>query len=156
MKRTAVKILMGALLVSLVGCAGMGPKEQAGTVVGGALGGLGGAQIGSGRGRTAAIIGGTLLGALVGQNVGRSLDRSDEMRAAQALEYNRTGQPTSWHNPDTGADVTVVPERTYRSENDRYCREYTMNIIVGGRREKGYGTACRQPDGSWQTVSQSY
>ena len=155
MKRAAVKTLISALMLSVVGCADMGPKEGVGTVVGGALGGLGGAQIGSGRGRTAAIIGGTLLGGLIGQQVGRSIDRTDEMRAAQALEYSRTGQPTSWHNPDTGGDVTVVPERTYRTASNQYCREYTMNIIVGGRREKGYGTACRQPDGSWQTVSQS-
>lgn len=155
MKRAAIKILIGALLVSVVGCADMGPKEGLGTGAGAIFGGLAGTQVGSGRGKTAAIIGGTLLGALLGQQVGRSIDRTDEMRAAQALEYNRTGQPTSWHNRDTGGDVTVVPERTYRTASDQYCREYSMNIIVGERREKGYGTACRQPDGSWQAVNRA-
>ncbi len=31
------------------------------------------------------------------------------------------------------------------------CREFTRTITIGGHRETGYGTACRQPDGSWQT-----
>jgi surface antigen len=26
-------------------------------------------------------------------------------------------------------------------------------VTVGGRAEQAYGTACRQPDGSWQIVS---
>ena len=28
------------------------------------------------------------------------------------------------------------------------CQEH--EIKVGGRMEQGYGTACRQPDGSWE------
>jgi hypothetical protein len=35
----------------------------------------------------------------------------------------------------------------------QYCREYTQNIMVGGRMQEGYSTACMQPDGSWQQVS---
>ncbi len=36
----------------------------------------------------------------------------------------------------------------------RYCREYTKTITVGGKpQEQGYGTACMQPDGSWEIVS---
>ena len=35
----------------------------------------------------------------------------------------------------------------------RYCREYTTEAVVGGRTKQVYGTACRQPDGSWQLVS---
>jgi hypothetical protein len=33
-----------------------------------------------------------------------------------------------------------------------YCREYTGPIRVGGRVQQGYGTACLQPDGSWQMI----
>jgi hypothetical protein len=40
----------------------------------------------------------------------------------------------------------------YNGSND-YCREYTGTIYVGGRAQQGYGTACLQPDGSWQVVS---
>lgn len=35
----------------------------------------------------------------------------------------------------------------------RYCREYTKTIRVGGQLQSGYGTACMQPDGSWELVS---
>lgn len=36
-----------------------------------------------------------------------------------------------------------------------YCREFQRNIVVGSRVQPGYGTACLQPDGSWQTVSEN-
>ena len=151
--KAILRLLMSALAVLLMGCTDVGQKEQVGTVLGGVLGGIGGAQIGAGTGRTAAIIGGALLGSIVGGQLGRSVDRTDELKAMQALEYNRTGQASSWENPRTGGDVTVVPVRTYQAENEQYCREYQMTIVVEGRRETGYGTACRQPDGSWRVVS---
>lgn len=37
-------------------------------------------------------------------------------------------------------------------ENDRYCREFTRDVKIGGKHEQAYGIACRQPDGSWQIV----
>lgn len=33
-----------------------------------------------------------------------------------------------------------------------YCREFTQPLNIGGRAEHGYGTACQQPDGSWEIV----
>lgn len=38
--------------------------------------------------------------------------------------------------------------------NDNYCREYTKTITIGDQKEVGYGTACLQPDGSWEVVSE--
>lgn len=32
------------------------------------------------------------------------------------------------------------------------CREYRSTVNVGGVRQPIYGTACRQPDGSWRIV----
>ena len=144
--------LVTALAASLAlgGCAtNQGPNEQGGMIIGGALGGLLGNQVGRGSGRTAAIIIGTLAGAAIGGNIGRSMDDTDRMKTAQALETVRTGVPTSWQNPDTGNQYTVVPTQTYES-NTGPCREYTIDATVGGRPDKIYGTACRQPDGSWQ------
>ena len=31
-----------------------------------------------------------------------------------------------------------------------YCREYNTTTRVNGRYQPSYGTACMQPDGSWQ------
>ena len=127
-------------------------KGTAGMVIGGIAGGVLGSTVGRGGGRTAGIIVGTLLGALVGKEIGDSLDDADELRAAHALEKNQTGQPSTWVNPDTGAEVTVVPEKTYQRPSGEYCREYRTEVTVGGERQEAYGTACRQPDGQWKVV----
>lgn len=124
-------------------------QEQAGVVIGAVVGGLLGSQVGHGGGRTAATIVGTMVGAVVGGNVGRSMDETDRLKTAHALETVRTGVPTRWRNPDTGYQYNVVPIRTYEAPQGP-CREYTVDAVVGGRTEKVYGTACRQPDGSWR------
>jgi surface antigen len=127
-------------------------KEQAGTVVGAVVGGVIGSQFGHGGERTAATIIGAIAGGAIGSAVGRDMDRADRMRTAQVLESSPTGAPTSWRNPDTGHAYTVVPTRTWQSAEGP-CREYTVDSVVGGRAEKVYGTACRQPDGSWRAVN---
>lgn len=37
--------------------------------------------------------------------------------------------------------------------NSGYCREYNTTSRIGGRIQTTYGTACMQPDGSWQRVN---
>ncbi len=39
-----------------------------------------------------------------------------------------------------------------RTNDGRYCREYQNTVKVGGNRQSSYGTACQQPDGSWEIV----
>ncbi|MGE5505594.1 MAG: hypothetical protein ACM31L_14320 [Actinomycetota bacterium] len=46
--------------------------------------------------------------------------------------------------------VPVSP--AYTDAFGRYCREYQVTVMVGGMPRPGYGTACMQPDGSWQMV----
>lgn len=147
MKRTYAILLAGTIILSA--CA---TREQTGTVTGGVLGGLAGSTIGGGSGRTAAIVGGTIVGALIGGAVGKSMDAQDRQQAYLALENGRTNEPYAWRNPDTGASYTVTPTRTYENHAGLYCREYYTDAVVDGRRERIYGTACRQPDGSWQSV----
>jgi len=69
-----------------------------------------------------------------------------------ALENNPTSQASDWVNPDTGRSGAVVPTNTYDNAQGQPCREFLTTIIIGGQEEQGYGTACRQPDGSWQLV----
>ena len=154
------KILLPfVLVISLAACAEgqYGNKQVGGAVIGGTLGGLVGSKIGSGKGQLAATAVGTLLGALAGSEVGKSLDRIDRMHAAQtsnaALEGNRAGQMSSWNNPDSGNSGNFTPTRTYRTSSGQYCREYQQTVMVGGREQSSYGTACRQPDGSWRIVN---
>ncbi|MDQ2102275.1 hypothetical protein [Azospirillum isscasi] len=41
----------------------------------------------------------------------------------------------------------------YVARNGQLCREYQTTIMVGGVAQPGYGTACRQADGSWRVVN---
>lgn len=131
-------------------------KQQSGVLLGGATGALLGSQFGSGSGKVLGAGLGALLGAFAGGQIGKYMDRQDKMRMEKttqtALERGRTGQTSSWKNPDSGHSGTVTTTQTFQNDG-RYCREYTQTINIGGKIEKGYGTACRQPDGAWQVVS---
>jgi surface antigen len=147
------------ILISLIliGCAttqgGGRPKTIIGGLGGAAAGGLLGAAVG---GDTAGIIAGTLIGGLVGGAVGDRLDAADRREAQEAAQYSlersRSGTTTAWQNPDSGNSGTVTPTRTYQAANGQYCREFQQIITVDGKEKKGFGTACRQPDGSWKIV----
>jgi surface antigen len=132
------------------------PKQTMGTILGAGTGALIGSQIGSGRGQMVGIAVGTLAGAMLGSEIGKSLDNADKamsQRTAQAsLETNRTGQTSSWRNPDSGNSGTYTPTSTYRSTSGQDCREFEQTITVEGRTERAMGRACRQPNGTWQVV----
>jgi surface antigen len=121
-----MKTLVVALasLVALGACSqgpGGGYKQPVGTLAGGALGGLAGAQIGGGTGKLAATAAGALLGAVVGNDIGGSLDRADAAyygrnpgpgyyAAAPAPSYYATGQ--GYAVPAYGGGGTVTPVYT--------------------------------------------
>lgn len=44
--------------------------------------------------------------------------------------------------------VVVAPRE--RSENRTGCREYQTTVVINGREERAYGTACPNQDGSWE------
>ena len=128
-------------------------RQLAGQVVGGAVGAVVGSQFGKGDGQLIATGAGALIGVLLGGEVGRGLDSQDRACVGRTLETVTTGQTVAWQNPDTGADVRTTPRRTYQTDSGRYCRGYTTSASVGSRQQQVYGTACRQPDGSWEIVS---
>ncbi len=149
-----VLILLAIFSFLIVGCAQhSGPKEGVGTLLGATGGAILGSNIGGGKGNVAAIAIGTLAGALFGQEIGRSLDRADQIAMGQnaqySLEHTRSHETTRWDNPDSGNSGSLTPTRTYQQAPGQYCREYRQTVIVGGQKENAYGTACRQPDGSW-------
>jgi surface antigen len=152
------KLLPAALAAALVAACSqdVGVKQTGGAILGGIGGGLAGAQFGKGSGNLAATAIGTLLGAYVGSEVGKSLDKADQAAMTKANDTAQTapvGQSISWNNPDSGHSGTVTP---VRDGTDRatgaYCREYQTTVTVDGKTEKAFGTACRQPDGSWKVV----
>ncbi|RQD59328.1 MAG: glycine zipper 2TM domain-containing protein [Desulfonatronovibrio sp. MSAO_Bac4] len=153
MKNLIILMIVGTFF--LAGCA-ESKHTVGGAALGGIAGGIAGTQIGKGSGRTAAIIGGTLAGAALGGYVGSYLDRMDQMdkrNLNSTLESQPTGQTSQWNNPDTNTSYAVTPTNTYQQqETQRYCREYTTEIIIGGEVEQAYGTACRMEDGTWEII----
>lgn len=129
-------------------------KQDTGTVLGGVGGALLGAQVGKGNGQLVGVAAGTLLGAALGNSIGASLDRADmtyyNRTSQQALETGQAGQSLPWRNPESGNSGSVTPGKYYQASSGQYCREYTQSINIGGRVERGVGTACRNEDGSWQ------
>ncbi|MEM7616819.1 MAG: RT0821/Lpp0805 family surface protein [Pseudomonadota bacterium] len=156
-----ILFIIFALLISSACTNGQGfniKKENIGLITGAIGGAWAGSNVGGGKGRVAAIAAGTLLGAALGKSIGSSLDKADmayyNQTSQQALETNETGQVSSWNNPDSGVSGTIKPVKTYReASTQRYCREYTQTITVNNQTETAYGTACRQPDGSWKITS---
>jgi surface antigen len=127
-------------------------RDLIGGLVGGVTGAILGAQVGKGKGKLAAVAGGALLGALIGGSIGRGMDQVDAGCVGQTLEHAPERQTVTWRNPDNDTDYAVTPVKTFQRDDGRYCREYTATATIGGKPQETYGTACRQPDGSWQIV----
>ena len=144
-------ILSGALFVA--GC--QASNETIGQAGGAIAGGALGSQVGGGSGRVAATIAGALVGGVIGGSIGRGLDNRSK-DAALAAEYNAlergpAGQPVAWQGTnDTYGQV--VPQQPYQVGSQN-CRRYTHTIYVDGTSQEASGTACRNSDGTWQTLS---
>lgn len=153
-------VLLFAAALGLSGCASDngGPqmsKETVGTVLGGIGGAVIGSAFGSGSGRLVGVAAGALAGAYLGNQIGSSLDKADRSameRASQQATAAPIGETISWRNPDSGNSGTVTPTREGTTGSGDYCREFQQSVTVGGKTEEAYGTACRQPDGSWKVV----
>lgn len=128
-----------------------GPVACNRDVVGAVLGGVAGALIGAHHGGTGATVGGAIVGVILGGALGEAIDMSDQACYGQVLEYVPNDQPVYWES--NGAQYQVTPRRTYRGAGGLYCREYQTSIYIDGYPQDAYGTACRQPDGSWQAAN---
>jgi hypothetical protein len=78
-----------------------------------------------------------------------------EERAHEEAQIRATtapiGETIIWK--EGGASGSVTPTREGTSTAGRYCREFQQKVTIGGHTEEAYGTACLQPDGSWEVVS---
>lgn len=144
---------------ALAGCQtldGAGNKQLIGGGSGALIGGILGSKVGKGSGQLWATGAGVLLGGLLGSEIGASLDNADRAYANQAnvqAQSTPIGQRVEWNNPESGNSGYIVPTRDGYDSANNYCREYQQTIVVGGKQQSAYGTACRQPDGSWKVIS---
>ncbi len=158
MRRSVLKgvALLTLVGVGLTGCATMeaNPKTSIGALGGATVGGLiAAAAHGSPAAIAASVIGGGLLGGVVGNLLDERDKRLADQAAQRALETAPSGTSVPWKNPDSGHAGTVTPTRTYQTARGSYCREYQQTVTIQGKQERAYGTACRQPDGSWRIVN---
>ncbi|MDL0429808.1 SH3 domain-containing protein [Marinobacter sp. TBZ242] len=119
MKHTLIVAILATASFTMSSCRTMETvsKEDIGTVAGA----IGGAWVGhrvGGDNKTLATAVGAAGGALIGRTIGRMLDERDRQRlSASTHETIRTGQPRSWHNPETGVSAkTSVKQTTTQQE----------------------------------------
>ncbi len=154
MKRKFISVAALAILV-LAACTEGKEKQTYGALLGAGIGALVGSQFGGGNGQLAATAVGAVGGAWIGSEVGKGMDEEDKMKdqetAQASLEYNKSGETSSWQNPDTGNSGSYTPTSTYKSEG-RDCREFESTITVDGETQPATGRACRVEDGTWVIV----
>ena len=152
--RIVVIVLAGSLLLSACSRT-TGEKETAGTILGAIGGAVLGSQVGDGSGQIIATAVGGIVGMYLGNEIGASLDRADQAYANQAQQTaheSPVGTTVTWNNPESGNSGTFTPVRDGQDHAGNYCREYQTTVTIGGESQAAYGTACRQPDGSWMIV----
>lgn len=82
-------------------------------------------------------------------------ERFDEMQRElaalrnQTLEDTPSGTSATWIMPSGESRVEVVPVKTYRTTDNRYCREYEERITDADGVEIRRGIACRVGKGNW-------
>jgi surface antigen len=82
------------------------------------------------------------------------LMNDEQQREHEMALYSATSAPLGetiyWRNGDASGAITPIQDGT--SSSGRYCREFQQDVSIGGRGEELYGTACQNPDGSWEIV----
>lgn len=75
-----------------------------------------------------------------------------EHEAAQVKATNAAlGEKIVWETET--ASGYVVTTKKGSNNSGLTCREFQQQIMVGGKTEDAYGTACLQADGSWKVAS---
>jgi len=69
-----------------------------------------------------------------------------------ALEHALSGARVSIADDKVASMVSITPTRTYKSESQHWCREFTEELVVDGERVTRFGLACREADGGWRRV----
>lgn len=117
---------------------------------GGAGGAAAGALLGQAIGRnTEATLLGAAIGGMLGYVIGNEMDKADRQKLNDVYEYTPDNTTTEWHNPNTGNEYQVTPQRTYVDQTTKQdCREVEILSTIDGKAEKTYATACRE-NGKW-------
>lgn len=139
---------MTLCISALTGCAGQGPKQTGGQLIGGVAGAVLGSQFGKGTGQLFGVAIGALAGSYLGGMLGHQLDEKDQQLAQQTmsatLEHAADQQERGWKNPNNNHSgrfrVTNTEEMPSRH---LVCRDYVHQVNIDGKTETVHGRACR-------------
>ena len=161
------RIILAAFAVAMLSIPTVAQAGTLGCLLGAAAGGLGGAQIGSGKGQLAAVGLGTLLGC----GVGSSIQNSDQQRYQQPQQvyrpapsyqtqryayYSQPRQYTGYVTPTYRQPALVqwqAPRQHVTQNSCPYSREYQGTVTVGGKQVAAYGKACSYDGGNTWDLS---
>ena len=148
MRNHSITAGLVSLSLLLGGCSATLSKQEAGAATGALLGAALGYGLGKGHSdKELAIALGAIFGAVAGDRLGAQLDEKDRLMAAQNLQHSLENTPdgttTAWKNPNSGHSGASSPTKTTVAASGTPCREFVTEIIVGGKTQQGYGTACR-------------
>jgi surface antigen len=142
-----------ATLPFLVTACGSDHRQGSAATVGALTGSVAAANAG---GRNARASAEAVIGGIGGREIGRTMQEGERRIAAnaeyRALEYGQSGAAMAWNDPATRHRGSIVPGRPYQ-QGRQYCRTYTHTIYAGRSPQMTKGTACRETNGTWHTVS---
>ena len=96
------------------------------------------------------FLGLTALGLFIVNELSESQQRAHEDALARATTA-RVGDQITWNQ--SGYRGNVVVTREGHTTDGRPCREFQQEVMISGKREQAYGTACMQPDGAWKVTN---
>jgi hypothetical protein len=82
-------------------------------------------------------------------------ETADQTAEKDTIHWNTPAQTAPSAPPPEAAPPPPpppppAPPQAARPAGEPECREYQTTIMIGGKPEKAYGKACRQPDGTWK------
>jgi len=91
----------------------------------------------------------TAISLAILNNINEQQQRLHEQAQIRATTA-RVGETIIWEDGNASGSVTTT--RVGTSTSGRQCREFQQTVTIGGKSEQAWGTACLQPDGSWELV----
>ena len=133
------------------------------------FGGLIGGGMGAGIGYAAGKSKGAAIGGILGLGLGALIAASADNDHRRYHHAAYAPPPPVYAPPPAYAPPPVYPspyDQGYQAPSYQppyqaapqqystaYCRQYSGSLIIDGRQQPSYGTACLQPDGTWRVVN---
>ena len=69
----------------------------------------------------------------------------------RVLEYTPSGTSVNWKSDTHDVSAELLPLRTLKTPDSRYCREFREVLLIDGVREMRQGLSCRVGEKQWET-----